>query len=57
VELLLPALKNNQPADFVGAMPSIVLAFHRLHLHLKYDDLNNLLHSFQLLRKQSLQGL
>jgi hypothetical protein len=31
-------LRNNQPADFAGSVPSTIFAFHRHH-HLKYDDL------------------
>jgi hypothetical protein len=50
MELLLLALGNNQPVDFAGAVPSIIFTFHHHHL-LKYDDLTDLLHDFQLLRK------
>jgi hypothetical protein len=53
--LLLLVLKNNQPADFAGAVPSTIFVFHRHH-HLKYDDLIDLLHNFQLLRKTALPG-
>jgi hypothetical protein len=52
MELLLLVLRNNQPADFAGAVPSTIFAFH--HHHLKYDDLADLLHNFQLLRKTAL---
>jgi hypothetical protein len=48
-------LGNNQPADIAGAAPSTVFVFHR-HRHLKYDDLIDLLHNFQLLRKTALPG-
>jgi hypothetical protein len=48
-------LGNYQPADFAGFMPSTIFAFHRRH-HLKYDDLINLLHHFQLPRKTALPG-
>jgi hypothetical protein len=49
-------LRNNQPADFVGATLSTIFAF-RLHHHLKYDDSIDLLRNFQLLRKIALPGL
>jgi hypothetical protein len=55
MEFLLLALRNNQPADFAGAVPSIIFAFH-YHHHLKYDDLTDLLRDFQLLRKTALPG-
>jgi hypothetical protein len=48
-------LRSNQPADFAGAVPSTIFAFHRQH-HLKYDDMIDLLHDFQLLRKTALSG-
>jgi hypothetical protein len=48
-------LRNNQPADFAGAVPSTNFAFHRHH-YLKYDDLIDLLHNFQLRRKTALSG-
>jgi hypothetical protein len=51
--MLLLALRNNQPADFAGAVPSTIFAFYRNH-HLKYDDFTGLLHNFQLLRKRAL---
>jgi hypothetical protein len=47
-------LRNNQPADFAGAVTSTIFAFHRRHL--KYDDLTDLQHNFQLLRKRVLPG-
>jgi hypothetical protein len=47
--LLLLVLRNNQPADFIGVVPSTIFAFHRRR-HLKYD-LIDLLHTFKLLRK------
>jgi hypothetical protein len=53
--LLLLVLINNQPADFAGAVPSAIFVFHR-HYKLKYDDLIDLLHNFQLLRKTALSG-
>jgi hypothetical protein len=47
---LLPlVLRNNPPADFAGAVPFTIFAFHRHH-HLKYDDFIDLLHNFQLLK-------
>jgi hypothetical protein len=48
-------LRNNQQADFSGAMASTNFAFHR-HPHLKYDNLIDLLHNIQLLRKTALPG-
>jgi hypothetical protein len=48
-------LRNNQPADFAGSVPSTIFAFHHPH-QLKYDDLIGLLHNFQLLRKTALPG-
>jgi hypothetical protein len=48
-------LRNNQTADFAGAVPTTIFAFHRRH-HLKYDDLIDLLHNFQLLLKTALPG-
>jgi hypothetical protein len=47
--------RNNQPADFAGAMPLTISAVHRHH-YLKYDDFIDLLHNFQLLRKTALPG-
>jgi hypothetical protein len=35
MELLLLVFRNNQPADFAGAVPSTIFAFH-CH-HLKYN--------------------
>jgi hypothetical protein len=55
MELLLLVLRNNQPADFAGTMPSTIFAFHYRH-HLKYEDLIELLHNFQLNRKTVLPG-
>jgi hypothetical protein len=52
-EFPLLVLKNNQPADVAGSVPSTIFAFHR-HRHLKYDDLTDLLPHFQLLRKAAL---
>jgi hypothetical protein len=52
--LRLLVLRNNQAADFAGAVPSTVFAF--LRHHLKYDNLIDLLHNFQLLRKTALPG-
>jgi hypothetical protein len=52
--LLLLVLRSNQPADFTGAVPSTIFAFHRRH-RLKYD-LIDLPHNFQLLRKTALPG-
>jgi hypothetical protein len=52
MELLLLVLINNQPADFAGAVPSTIFAFHRHHL--EYDDLIALLHNFQFLHKRAL---
>jgi hypothetical protein len=46
-------LRNNQPADFAGAVTSTIFAVH--HHHLKYDMID-LLHNFQLLRKTALPG-
>jgi hypothetical protein len=54
MELLLLPLRNYQPADFTGAVPLTIFAFHHHLLHLKYDDLIDLLHSFQLLHKRAL---
>jgi hypothetical protein len=54
MELVRLVLRNNQPADFTGAVLSTVFVFHRRH-HLKYDDLIDLLHNFQL-RKTALPG-
>jgi hypothetical protein len=53
--LLLLELRNNQPDDFAGAVPSIIFAFHRRH-HLKYDDLIDLPHNFQLFAKWPFPG-
>jgi hypothetical protein len=53
MELLLLVLRYNQPANFAGAVPLTIFAFHR---HLKYDDLIDLLHNFQLLHKTALLG-
>jgi hypothetical protein len=55
MELLLLMLRNNQPADLAGSVPSTIFAFHRHH-HLKYDALIDLLHNFQLLRITVLPG-
>jgi hypothetical protein len=54
-ELLLLVLRNNQPADFAGAVPSTIFAFH-CHHHLIQNDLIDLLHNFQLLLKTALPG-
>jgi hypothetical protein len=55
VELLLLAFRSNQPAYFAGTVPSIIFAFHHHHhLNLKYDELTDLLHDFQLLHKIAL---
>jgi hypothetical protein len=51
MKVLLLVLRNNQPADLVGIVLLIVFAFCH-HLHLKYDGLIDLLHSFRLLHKQ-----
>jgi hypothetical protein len=48
-------LRNNQAADFAGTVPTTIFTFYRHH-HLKYDDLIDLLHNFQLLRKTALPG-
>jgi hypothetical protein len=53
MELLLLVSGNNQLADLTGTLPSTIFAFHRHH-HFKYDDLIDLLHSFQLLHKTAL---
>jgi hypothetical protein len=50
---LLLTINNNQPADFAGAVPSIIFYFHH-HFHLKYDGSIDLLRSFHLLHKISL---
>jgi hypothetical protein len=50
MELVLLGLRNDQPADLAGAVFSIIFAFLHYHLHLKYDGLVDLLHSFQLLQ-------
>jgi hypothetical protein len=55
MELLLLVLRNNQPTDFVGAVPATIFAFHRRH-HLKYDDLIDLLRNFQLLHNTAFPG-
>jgi hypothetical protein len=47
--------RNNDPADFGGAVRSTIFAFNCYHF--KYDDLIDLLHKFQLLRKTALPGL
>jgi hypothetical protein len=52
--LLTLVLRSNQPADFAGAVSSTIFAFHRHHS--KYEDLIDLLHHFQLLRKTALPG-
>jgi hypothetical protein len=55
--LLLLVLGNNKPADFAGAVPSTIFAFQHHHYHhLKYDNLIDWLHNFQLLRKKALPG-
>jgi hypothetical protein len=48
-------LIDNYPADFAGVVALTIFAFHRHH-HLKYDDLIDLLHKLQLLRKRALPG-
>jgi hypothetical protein len=53
--LQLLVLRNIQPSDFAGAVPSTIFAFNRHH-HLKYNELINLQHTFQLLRKTALPG-
>jgi hypothetical protein len=55
MELLLLAFRNNDPADFAGAVPSIIFAVHH-HLRLNYDGLIDLLHSFHLVHKVALLG-
>jgi hypothetical protein len=58
MELLLLVLRNNQPADFAGTVPSTIFVFHHHHHHhhLKYHFFNDLLHNCQLLRKTALPG-
>jgi hypothetical protein len=53
--LLLLVLRNNQPADFAGAVSSTIFAFHRHH-HLKYDDLIDLLHNLSTFAKHPFPG-
>jgi hypothetical protein len=50
--LRLLVLRNNQPANFAGAVPPSIFAFYRHH-HLKHDDLIDLLYNVQLLLKTS----
>jgi hypothetical protein len=51
MELVLLGLRNDQPADFAGAVCSIIFAFLHYHLRLKYDGLIDLQLSFQLLHQ------
>jgi hypothetical protein len=55
MELLMLLLRNNEPADVAGAVPSIIFAFHH-HLHLNYDGLIDSLHGFHPVHNAALLG-
>jgi hypothetical protein len=55
MKMLLLVVRNDQPSDFAGAVPSIIFAFHH-HLHVKCGDLWDLLQFSAPSQKQLFSG-